>query len=274
MHCTTFSHSAALHTASLPLLTPRSPVLSLQQPAARSHSSTITPQPIIQHILILCLYLLFSTDVPPQPPAIMDGQNKRYCDSHRSTRSALGTYSLLIATHDTLSLSSDSAHCSSHTIDIPSDNPPPLLDVIRPIRSLTWQYMDNRSAIRYLSTCKQLHALYHTFPLTEPVSAAQLQQILSDRVDGPFKGLVVLMFLTPWCCASAAMLLISRFANTSASRFAAIAIGAAFLVLPFILPVQWWCPVRPPPHALLRHGQEAQSRWADAAAYAACHSTH
>ena len=33
------------------------------------------------------------------------------------------------------------------------------------------QYMDNRSAVQYLGTCKQLHGLYHSFPLTEPVSA-------------------------------------------------------------------------------------------------------
>ena len=39
--------------------------------------------------------------------------------------------------------------------------------------------MDNRSAVQYLSTCSQLHALYHSFPLTEPVTSAQFRSIVS-----------------------------------------------------------------------------------------------
>ena len=64
---------------------------------------------------------------------------------------------------------------------------PPLLDVTPPIRSLIWQYMNNRSAISYLRTCRQLHALYHSFPLTEPVSLHQLScfPVISTAIQDP-----------------------------------------------------------------------------------------
>ena len=78
-------------------------------------------------------------------------------------------------------LLSQSALCSSHIIDTPLDPPPaPLLfDDIPPLRALVWQYMDNRSAVHYLSTCQHQYALYHSFPLTEPVSSKQLKSICS-----------------------------------------------------------------------------------------------
>ena len=58
----------------------------------------------------------------------------------------------------------ESARSSSHAINTRPGYPPLLLDVIPPVRSLIWQYMDNRSAVQYLRTCKQLHGLYHSFP--------------------------------------------------------------------------------------------------------------
>lgn len=56
---------------------------------------------------------------------------------------------------------------------------PPLLDVTPAVRSLIWQYMNNHSAVHYLSTCKQLRGLYHSFPLTEAVSDAQFTSIIT-----------------------------------------------------------------------------------------------
>ena len=41
--------------------------------------------------------------------------------------------------------------------------------------------MDNRSAIRYLSTCKQLHSLYHTFPLNEPIRPYQIASMYTTH---------------------------------------------------------------------------------------------
>ena len=74
---------------------------------------------------------------------------------------------------------------SSHSTDTGLIHLPlqPLLDTTPAVRSLVWQYMDNRCAVQYLSTCTQLHSLYHSFPLTEAVSDAQFTSILSTRHD-------------------------------------------------------------------------------------------
>ena len=51
----------------------------------------------------------------------------------------------------------------AHAIDIV--RPCRLLDVPSPIRSMMLDYMDDHSAIQYLSTCQPLHAGYHQYPL-------------------------------------------------------------------------------------------------------------
>ena len=82
--------------------------------------------------------------------------------------------------------SSQVAPCSSQLVCTPPRSSPLLLDAIPPLRSLVWQYMDNRLAVHYLSTCKQLRGLYHTFPLTEPVSHAQFAAIAAVGVVWQF----------------------------------------------------------------------------------------
>ena len=87
---------------------------------------------------------------------------------------------LVVSSHDRRPSSLHSHHCDPDvTIAIRPryQHPPLLLDVANDARSLIWQYMDNRSAVQYLSTCKQLHALYHSFPLVERVSLTQLRSI-------------------------------------------------------------------------------------------------
>ena len=56
---------------------------------------------------------------------------------------------------------------SSYTLTI---QPPLLLDVATPIRSMVWQYMDDRSAVQYLSTCHSLHRVYHSYPVKRALS--------------------------------------------------------------------------------------------------------
>jgi len=51
----------------------------------------------------------------------------------------------------------------SHLIDL--TQPCPLLDTLPPIRSMMLDYMDDRTAITYLSTCPSLHVRYHQYPL-------------------------------------------------------------------------------------------------------------
>ena len=96
-------------------------------------------------------------------------------DSHSLSPSEFGSLEL--------PLLADSDHSSSHALSHINNSPlnhssPSLLDVTPAVRSLIWQYMDNRSAIHYLITCKQLHALYHSFPLTEAVTEAQWLSIV------------------------------------------------------------------------------------------------
>ena len=78
------------------------------------------------------------------------------------------------------------AHSPSQPVSIRSKHSPLLLDGIPRLRSLVWQYMDNRSAIQYLSACRRLRRLYHSFPLTEPVSRAQFAAV--DGVGGLWRG--------------------------------------------------------------------------------------
>ena len=68
------------------------------------------------------------------------------------------------------------AHSSStYVLDI-RPSTPPLLDVANPIRALIWQYMDDCSAIRYLSICRSLQRVYHSYPLQRVVSAEHFSQ--------------------------------------------------------------------------------------------------
>ena len=62
---------------------------------------------------------------------------------------------------------------SSYVLDIHPPVPPLLLDVATPVRSMIWQYMDDRTAIHYLSTCHSLHGDYHHYPLKQPLTAQQ-----------------------------------------------------------------------------------------------------
>jgi len=56
----------------------------------------------------------------------------------------------------------------SHLIDV--TQPCPLLDTLPPIRSMMLDYMDDRTAIHYLSTCQSLHVLYHHYPLKQAMT--------------------------------------------------------------------------------------------------------
>ena len=144
----------------------------------------------------------------------------------------------------------NSTNCPSHIIDTPLCPRSPLLHVASDVRSLVWQYMDNRSAIRYLSACKRLRGLYHTFPLTQPVSKKQFQSISSlVRLPDLPIWVYVISFALFWFCINAVMLPISFFAIALASKPAAIAVGVTFVVLPFFLPLWLWCWGfrRPPP---------------------------
>ena len=92
--------------------------------------------------------------------------------------SHIHSHSLSASNHLALpSLSDTTAHYSAHDLATPLRPQPLLLHVIPPIRSLFWQFMDNSSAWQYLNSCKQLHGLYHTFPLTETINATQFHAI-------------------------------------------------------------------------------------------------
>ena len=52
-----------------------------------------------------------------------------------------------------------------------------LWDVPTPVRSLMLDYMDDRTAIRYLSTCQSLHAGYHHYPLKRPMAESVFREV-------------------------------------------------------------------------------------------------
>ena len=61
---------------------------------------------------------------------------------------------------------SRSAHSSSSVSRVVGiTRSSPLLDIIPPVRLLMLDCMDDRTATRYLTTCKLLHASYHAYPL-------------------------------------------------------------------------------------------------------------
>jgi len=66
------------------------------------------------------------------------------------------------------SSASRSSPSPPHVIDIV--RPCPLLDTLPPIRSMMLDYMDDRTAMHYLSTCQSLHVLYHHYPLKQAMS--------------------------------------------------------------------------------------------------------
>ena len=107
--------------------------------------------------------------------------------------------------------SSSSSSSFSHIDDVAL--PCPLLDVIPPVRSLMLDYMDDLTAIRYLSTCSVLHAGYHEYPVKQSMTestfrhATQLDAYFDRRSTvmmyaivqglGVF-GLIVTIFATQW----------------------------------------------------------------------------
>ena len=78
-----------------------------------------------------------------------------------------------------------SSSSSSYVLDIRPPPQPPLLDVATPIRSMVWAYMDDRSAIQYLSTCRSLHRIYHSYPLKQLLTVGQFSraEYMNNRVN-------------------------------------------------------------------------------------------
>ena len=75
------------------------------------------------------------------------------------------------------STSSDSALPLSTAYRIDVAQPCPLLDTPPPIRSLMLDYMDDRTAIRYLKTCCTLHSGYHAYPVKQAMSVATFTEV-------------------------------------------------------------------------------------------------
>ena len=87
-----------------------------------------------------------------------------------------------------LSLNTLTSHARSSSSNLHSINiarPCPLLDVIPPVRSLMLDYMDDLTAIRYLSTCSVLHAGYHEYPVKQAMLATKFTEV--TELDAYFK---------------------------------------------------------------------------------------
>ena len=106
---------------------------------------------------------------------------------------------LIAATSSTSKLSLLSP---SHVVNIAK--PCRLLDVTTPVRSLTLDYVDDCTAIRYLRTCRTLHAGYHGYSVKQAMSVATFMEVTRlpaylkyERV-GWFAVGYLTSFLTSW----------------------------------------------------------------------------
>ena len=176
-----------------------------------------------------------------------DDESERHWD-HSASASSEHSLSLSSANHLTSPLllgdsGNSSSHRLSHIIHTRLDNTSsPLLDVTPAVRSLIWQYMDNRSSLRYLSTCHQLHTLYHSFPLHEPIKEAQFTSIIT-RVRGSPRRMSSCgkcgIWLLVWFILNLVVLPISIILPFG-SLATAYSILLACLLLPCAVPI-WWC---------------------------------
>ena len=125
----------------------------------------------------------------------------------------------------------------------------PLLDVAVGVRSLMWQYMDNRTIVEYLSTCRQLNTLYHSVPLTEPVTVKQQQAI--NRLHQSPASHVLLVYMFIWWVQCVPLLNVCVFVILPASKPAGVIVLAllgfgmlvvlAKLIRPLLLPARTPC---------------------------------
>ena len=149
--------------------------------------------------------------------------------------------SLSPSPHDSCSiplLSNSAPHSSAIDINILECCPPPLLDVTPAIRSLIWQYMDNRSAIHYLSACKQLHSLYHSFPLTEPVHYERLLPFLISLRGSESRALKRAVWVLLHTVIHLVLLPIAIFVITPVNLPVAMVILVLINILRCIIPIR------------------------------------
>ena len=75
---------------------------------------------------------------------------------------------------------------SSHLCDLA--RPCRLLDTPSAVRCLVLDYLDDTSAIRCLSSCRSLHAGYHSYPVKRAVSVESLQQLFKLDVQARYES--------------------------------------------------------------------------------------
>ena len=104
---------------------------------------------------------------------------------------------------------------SSHAVHI--DRHCLLWDVPPPLRSMMLDYMDDRTAIRYLNTCQSLHAGYHQYPLKCAMAESLFREV--TQLDA---------YLAPATC------------TRTMSRIVAILLALLLIVaIPIIILLPW-----------------------------------
>ena len=78
-----------------------------------------------------------------------------------------------------------------------------LLELPTVLRSMLWMYLDDHSAVTYLSTCHSLHSLYHTYPLKQPLHVRHLAHLA--RIDTHFTRCSAIRH---WTCVVTPVLLV------------------------------------------------------------------
>ena len=127
---------------------------------------------------------------------------------------------------------------SSHLIDI-IDPPPPLpachlLATPAPVRSKVLDYLDDTSAIQYLSTCKSTHTGYHDYPVKRAMSVESLTELFKLPVYYRYRRHVTL-----YTCMSFVLLLVMN--NVRARLDSRASMDLSYNILFASIVVGWLC---------------------------------
>ena len=135
-------------------------------------------------------------------------------------------------------LSASNSTSSAIDIDTREGFRPLVFDVSAAVRSLIWQYMDNRSAIHYLITSKRLHSLYHSFPLTEPVNYDWFAPLLTSLRGSKSRASNRALWFVVYSAIQLVLQPIYLYLSLPVSLAADLVILALIVILPRVIPIR------------------------------------
>ena len=170
-------------------------------------------------------------------------------NAHHSTRTPLLADTTSVTPGSSIRRRSSQSHAvaalpsPSHAHIIVIIQPCCLLDTPPPVRSLMLDYMDDHTAIRYLSTCQMLHAGYHEYPLKRAMSVATFKALPQLNVYDGYMCQTLLYGAGYLCVLIIGVLLLMRVRNRPLSLAVVGVLAALFFVYPY-LGLRWRLAIR------------------------------